>query len=196
MAICFGNPEMQRKPRSTDWTEQQLSQLRTLASEGMTWDEIAPRIGRTALATERKGKQLGIWPKRDQFWSNSEITELRRLATTHTQAEAAPALGRSVGSVHLKAMRLGISFQKYGEANRSTIYTTDDIRQVFEMRSKGATLKEISAATGMNFSHAADILNYEVRYRESLTHLNRRIEHGPDNEDDHQHQTQRHAARC
>ena len=30
------------------------------------------------------------------------------------------------------------------------------------------TLKEIAAEIGMHFSYVADILNYEVRYRESL----------------------------
>lgn len=142
---CFGDERMVRKPRSSDWSQNDTDRLCALAKAGKTPDQIARAIGRSALAVERRGKRLGLWQKRHDFWLDSEITKLRELAPTHTY-----------------------EFLKTGEANPTAIYSAADIQRVFDLRAKAMTLKEIAAEIGMHFSYVADILNYEVRYRESL----------------------------
>ena len=140
-----------------------------MASEGYTVEQIADALGRSVLAVKRRGQKLGIYSKRLDFWLDSEIVRLRELAQTHTYEEAAQAMGRTASSVAAKAKRLRISFLKVGEANSSTaVYSAADIQRVFDLRAKAMTLKEIAAEIGMHFSYVADILNYEVRYRESL----------------------------
>jgi len=163
---CFGDPRMIRDARPCDWTLQEIERLRTLAMEVKTPAESAQSLWRSKLSTKRKAWSLGIWDKNTNFWSNDEISQLRQLAKTHTVNKVAEALNRTPKSVESKAQRLGISFQKYGEANHATVYAKDDIRHIFEMRKQGATLRQMSKATGMHYSHACDILNCEVRYRE------------------------------
>lgn len=165
---CFGNPDMVRKPRASDWTQADEERLCGLASEGYTIEQIADELGRSALAVKRRGQKLGIYSRRLDFWLDSEIAQLRELAPTHTYDAAAHVMGRTASSVAAKAKRLHISFLKTGEANPTAIYSTADIQRVFDLRAKAMTLKEIAAEIGMHFSHVADILNYEVRYRESL----------------------------
>lgn len=165
---CFGDPEMERKPRASDWTQADEEQLYAMASRGYTIDRIATELGRSALAVKRRGQALGVYSKRQDFWLDSEIVKLRELAQTHTYEEAAVAMGRTTSSVSAKAKRLGVSFLKTGEANPTAVYSTEDIQRVFELREKMLTLKEISAETGMHFSYVADILNYETRYRDSM----------------------------
>lgn len=164
---CFGNPEMERRPRASDWTQADEEQMCVMASKGYSMEQIADALGRSALAVKRRGQKLGICAKRLDFWLDSEIAQLRELAQTHTYEQAA-AMGRTVSSVSAKAKRLRISFLKTGEANSSTVYGSADIQRVFELRAKAMTLKEIAAETGMHFSHVSDILNYAVRYREAL----------------------------
>lgn len=165
---CFGDERMVRKPRSSDWSQNDIDRLCALAKAGKTPGQIAQAIGRSALAVERRGKRLGLWQKRHDFWLDSEITKLRELAHTHTYDAAAHVMGRTASSVAAKAKRLRISFLKTGEANPTAIYSAADIQRVFDLRAKAMTLKEIAAEIGMHFSYVADILNYEVRYRESL----------------------------
>lgn len=167
-AYCFGNPDMVRNPRAGDWTQTDEERLRSMANDGLSIEQIADELGRSALAVERRGKRLGVWQKRNDFWLDAEIAQLRELAQTHTYEQAAAVMGRTVSSVSAKAKRLRISFLKTGEANSSTVYGSADIQRVFELRAKAMTLKEIAAETGMHFSHVSDILNYAVRYREAL----------------------------
>ncbi len=166
---CFGNPDMVRKVRRTDWSQADEERMCQMASEGYTVEQIADALGRSALAVKRRGQKLGIYSKRLDFWLDSEIVRLRELAQTHTYEEAAQAMGRTASSVAAKAKRLRISFLKVGEANSSTVYSADDIQRVFEMRNNGATLKEIAAVVGMHFGHVSDIINYNVRYRDALS---------------------------
>lgn len=175
-AYCFGNPDMVRKPRASDWTQADEDRLCGLASKGYTIEQIAGELGRSALAVKRRGQKLGIYSKRLDFWLDSEITKLRELAQTHTYEEAAHTMGRSVSSVSAKAKRLRISFLKTGEANPTAIYSAADIQRVFDLRAKTMTLKEIAAEIGMHFSYVADILNYESRYRESIALIERATE--------------------
>lgn len=168
MSYCFGQERLVRAPRASDWSAHDIEQLCTLAGNGKTPADIAPIIGRTELATKRKGQQIGVFTKRFEFWLDSEITELRRLAKTHTYEQTAQAMGKTFASVAQKAKRLHISFQKYGEANLSTIYTKEDLKRLFEMRSQGFTLREIAEHTEMNLTHVFEILSYEVRYRDTI----------------------------
>ena len=48
-AYCFGNPDMVRKPRVSDWTQADEDRLCGLASEGYTIEQIADELGRSAL---------------------------------------------------------------------------------------------------------------------------------------------------
>lgn len=159
---------MERKLRSTDWTPHEIKQLRALAGEGKTSSEVGEILGRSELAARRKGQQLGVFTKRCEFWLDSEIRELRRLALTHTYAAAAQVLGKTAKAVGMKAKRLKISFRKYGEANHSTIYTNAEIKQVFELRKQGMTILEIAKCTGISRWHVFDVLAYEARFRDSL----------------------------
>ena len=51
-AYCFGNPDMVRKPRASDWTQADEERLCGLASEGYTIEQIADELGRSALAVK------------------------------------------------------------------------------------------------------------------------------------------------
>ncbi len=60
-------------------------------------------------SSRRKGKRLSKRSNMRPRWTKEEISILRRLYRTHSNAEIAEVLGRKVSSVVFKGHRLGLS---------------------------------------------------------------------------------------
>lgn len=103
-----------------------------------------------------------------QPWVDSEIVRLRALAKTHTLHEAGNLLGRSRGSVSMKAHELGIRFAKYGEAHRNSRHANAKIKEIVRLQSAGWRNVQIARHLGIGQSYVSQVVNYELRFRETL----------------------------
>ena len=101
-------------------------------------------------------------------WTSGEILQLRALARTHTQAEAARLLGRSLCSVNGYACAPGIRFQKYGERHHSARYDAATVRAIARLRAQGLSPRQIGAALALPKSGVDAIVRYQVRVREYM----------------------------
>lgn len=172
MTNCFGDPNMVRKPRPGEWSEEETEKLRQYAREGLTQREAAERLGCNVRSVENRSRRAKIrWSGAKQPWAESEVAILRKLAPSHTGASVAAALGRTTGSVERKALGLGVSFAKHGEALPWTKLGNDGIRQIFELRQEGLYEREIALRVGCSRSHVGTVLNLRSRWRESLPML-------------------------
>lgn len=159
-----------RKPRATDWTPEQVATLRALAGE-VPAAAIAAALGRSEDAVRSKAAALHLplscgAPRR--AWTDTEIATLRRLARTHTLAQAAAILGRPRTAVARYASWRGISFRKYGEMNHSTKYSHATIAHIHRLRAQGLPCAQIGRIVGMTGDHVAQIVRYVTRYREMM----------------------------
>lgn len=171
MSYCFGDPDMVRKPRPGDWTEEEIEKLRRYAKEGLSQQEAAECLGRSPNAVYRKSKSLGLpWPGRItlQRWSNRELLTLSKHAKTKTTMEIAEMLGRSIEAVRYKANAVGISLIKCGEHCRATRIPTSQIAEMFRLKEQGWTQRKIAEHFGVSKSQVQNVLTFRSRWRETL----------------------------
>lgn len=162
--------DLRRKPRPTDWTQQQVEELRRMAGHAPV-AEIAATLGRTPVAVIVKAKQQRIslaTSKPWRPWSASEVATLRTLRHTHTLQQVADILGRSLLSVTGKAREERIAYRKYGDAHRLAKYSRSTIAQVFRLRGQGIAQRHIADQVGLSPQYVSAILNCQLRYRETL----------------------------
>lgn len=163
--------DLTRRPQPGDWTEAQIATLRDMA--GTAPDiEIAAVIGRSVGATRVKAAKLRIslayFRPTPRPWSESEVAALRRMAATHTLAQAAAVLERSPVVVQQKANAKRISFIKHGEAHHNTKYPYRTLEQVFALAAQGRSHKEIAAELSVLQSSVSSYLTFRSRYRETM----------------------------
>lgn len=169
MSDCFGDPNMVRKPRPTDWTADEVTRLRECAKSGMTQREAATALGRGHIAVKNKCTRLGIrWAQDARPWTNDEIALLGKVASTQTVRHVADLLERSRPSVKWKIAELGIKFRKYGEAHPECKLPTAKLEELFELKKQGLTYQEIGDRLGVSAPTVGAIVRFEIRYRDSL----------------------------
>ncbi len=88
------------------WTKGELVFLRDLYDKKLTWESIADRLGRTALACKQKAGQLKI--TRSRLFTDEEFETIKALYADHTAEDIAKRLGRSKGSIYGIAQKLGL----------------------------------------------------------------------------------------
>jgi hypothetical protein len=93
-----------------EWTPQEVRKLRRLFARGLSDEEIAERLGRTAPnAIASRRFILGLVRLDEKPWSDEDNETLRRMwDTTATVREIAAVLGRSPGAVTQRRRRLGL----------------------------------------------------------------------------------------
>jgi hypothetical protein len=93
-----------------EWTAQEVRELRRLFARGLTDQEIAERLGRTAPnAIASRRFILGLVRLDEKPWTEEDNDALRRMwDTTATVREIAAVLGRSPGAVTQRRRRLGL----------------------------------------------------------------------------------------
>ena len=113
---------------------------------------------REALATpQRKRKPRAAGPRQVQLWTKAEIAKLRELAPTHTQAEAAKAMGRK--SINGAASYFRITFAK------PLTWTPEKVDQLREL-APTHTVSEAAIAIGMSFdSVQSSCRKHKVSFR-------------------------------
>lgn len=97
-------------------------------------------------------------------WSDRELRALRRLARTHTKAQAAAELGRSAGSVRYAAQRARVSFVKLGEAHSSSRWPASTVAEAVALREQGLTVRAIGARLGVSSNTVYDWLTGGSRW--------------------------------
>ena len=107
----------------TSWTPEEEARLYELKRQGLTYRQIASRLGRTEGAVANHLSELmtgkavfGAARNRFDPWRVEEDLELCRayLPNGPTIAEVAKRIGRSVGACTMRAKSLGISASKSG----------------------------------------------------------------------------------
>lgn len=97
-------------------------------------------------------------------WSDRELRALRRLARTHTKAQAAAELGRTVGAVHYAAKAARVSFVKLGEAHPSSRWPASTVAEAVRLREEGLTVRAIGARLGVSSNTVYDWLSGGARW--------------------------------
>lgn len=162
--------DLRRKPQPTDWTPEQLDNLRRMAGKAPI-AEIAVTIGRTPNGVKVKARSLRLSLATTRYcrpWSASEIATLRAMRNTHALQQVADMLGRSLESVSSKAKVERIAYRKHGEVHAVTKYSRETIEQVFQLREQGNTQSQIAERLGMCRQHVSGLLNFKTRYRETM----------------------------
>lgn len=169
MTLCFG--EKVRKPRATDWSQEEMEELRQLVKSGLSRAEVARALGRSRDTVNHKSQAMNIrWADEGKRrWTNEEIIQLRHGAWKGmTVAEVAKEINRTFRATSAKAFELKISFTKHGENHYKCKLTKAQIQEIWQLREKGATYREIADGFGVDRSLVGHILNLRGRFRESL----------------------------
>lgn len=97
----------------TAWTPAEDALLREARSHGKTYEETAEIISRSSSSISQRIRRLGIkpGPASNLLWNPEAIATLRLLAPTHTSAEIAVTVQRSVRAVRHKRLALGINIK-------------------------------------------------------------------------------------
>ena len=97
-------------------------------------------------------------------WSDRELRALRKLARTHTKAQAAAELGRTVGAVHYVVKRGLVSFVKLGEAHSSSRWPASTVAEAVRLREQGLSVRAIGARLGVSSNTVYDWLSGGSRW--------------------------------
>lgn len=167
MTLCFGDKE--RKPRASDWTDEQMDTLRAMAGK-LPAAEIAAALGCDVRRVQCKAQKLGLSlaVRTYRQWMPQEIATMRRMAPTHTIAEVAAHLGRTERATIWAAGKYGVAFRKHGEAHHTNKYPTATIERIHQLRAQGWGQRRIARAAGMDNKHVWLIINYGARWREYM----------------------------
>lgn len=158
------------------WTEADIATLRALAGK-MSVSEIAQRLARSEMATQRKMNLLGFTtrlpstsdcPRTGWPWEQDELQMLRHLAKTYTRSETAIILGRTFRAVRAKAHELRITFQKRGPTHHAAKYPAETIRCIWELRQLGYGYGSIGKQVGISRGYVKNILTYGSRWSEIM----------------------------
>lgn len=104
-------------------------------------------------------------------WNPAEVRALQRLAPTHTAAEIADRIGRSVNAVYQQAYLRNIKLQKAGDRDYRTKYSDALVEECRELHDAGVPPSEISARTGVPLGSVKAFVYYQQRADASLTLL-------------------------
>jgi DNA-binding CsgD family transcriptional regulator len=106
------------------WATEEVALLRELATQGLSYIEIARRLGRSVHSVRIKARELGIRRQSYKRWTKDEVERLRGLLKSHSLSEIARILGRTKSSVAMKVWELGLATEHYnGLRNASSINT-------------------------------------------------------------------------
>jgi DNA-binding CsgD family transcriptional regulator len=106
------------------WTAEEVARLRALAAQGLSYPEIASRLGRSVHSVRIKARQLDIRRRSRKWWTEEEEERLRELLKKHSLSEIARLLGRTKSSVATKVWELGLATEHYnGLRNASNVNT-------------------------------------------------------------------------
>jgi transposase-like protein len=118
---------------------------------------------RTRPCTEKSGRVVK--------WSTEDHQYLTKLAIQGiSRGKIAEAIGRTIGAVTLKARNLGVQIQ----STRSR-FTSDEKERVLQMRSDGASFKDIGAAVGRH----ADTIRSLYHVWRPVTEYDAKQQHTP-----------------
>jgi hypothetical protein len=89
------------------WTEEDDKKLKILLSQGLTYPEIAEKMGRTKQAVQLRALKLGI--RRRKRWTAEEERKLREMFEQGMPfAAMCSQLNRSYAAILVRASKLGL----------------------------------------------------------------------------------------
>jgi len=164
----------QRKPRGGDWTPEQTQALRDMAGCAPIAD-IAAATGRTPGAIYAHAAHIGlrmagptVGANHYRAWTPDDIGHLRILSRTHTRAEVAAILGRTLRSVIAQAGVQRISFVRYGERLERTRYSADTVQKIAKLEAQGVQPRRIAREFGVSLDYVYRISSRARRWHETL----------------------------
>lgn len=114
------------------WTDEELEALRRdYQHTNKSRDELAVRLGVTKYAVSGQIRRMGLSRHIGKAWSDVEDRKLLRLMETYCPEEVARRMHRSIGSVVVRAKRLGIRRRA-----RSGWFTEKDVSEILGQTAK------------------------------------------------------------
>jgi DNA-directed RNA polymerase specialized sigma24 family protein len=104
-------------------------------------------------------------PSNHSRWTQDEDAVIRRFAHSMTAEEIGARLNRTKKAVHIRAQKLGVSLQKYGEHAYQAKYSDELVERCRVLHDEGRRPSEIAAATGVNVFSVHKIVYYGMRLR-------------------------------
>lgn len=133
---------------SARWTQDEDELVIKYKNSGISNKEISNIIGRTEIAVKHRAEKLGLcktvsrWPKEDEI-------KLSELFNTLTLEDLSIIFNRSTDAIRRKILSMNLRDSKF----KSKTWTSDDIKQLIELKGKKLPNKEIASI--LNRSEAA-----------------------------------------
>lgn len=106
---------------------------------------------------------------RNRFWTPEEDRMLKRMAGEYLTKDIANYLERTYSSVNMRAHRLGVRMQIYGEKHSHSKYSNAQVEQARELFfDKGKTIREISEITKINREYTKKLVNFVSRTHDPI----------------------------
>jgi DNA-binding CsgD family transcriptional regulator len=102
------------------WSIQEISLLRDLVSQRLSYVDIAKRLGRSVRSVRLKALSLGIRRIPYKRWTEEEVQLLKELLKTKSLSELSRIFGRSKGAVASKVYTLELATEHYNDL-RNTV---------------------------------------------------------------------------
>lgn len=135
-----------KKHKDSIWTDENISQLKELASQGKSVLEIAKIMNKKDQTLLKKAREMGIKLKKDEIkeWTKEDVQNLILLSKTKKMSELVSELGRTSSSIKQKAKTLGITIMQ----DRKT-WTEEEYKQLeYLVMIEKKTPKEIGEILG------------------------------------------------
>lgn len=123
--------------------------------------DIGLFLGRSADAIECKARRLGLL--KNKRFSKAEDNFIRSHCFSHNAQFVADHLGRSIGSVFMRASALNCSFQKCGDDHPNTFLTSEDVEFIRTLYDEGLPIEDIADKFDASESHVKDIVHFRKR---------------------------------
>lgn len=138
-AITKKIKELYKPCRRIDWTDSEIEKLKDLHIKGLSYKDIAKELGKTQRSCQSKAVRIGlktkdcnVWEdkKRIDFWTDSEIAQLKELVEIGLSAkEISEKLNRSIKSLFCKMSVLRLHIKEKSDIEKSKyrrVYKVDD----------------------------------------------------------------------
>lgn len=126
-------------PRGIEWSDEEISTLRRLMLDGLTYAQIGHALDRTYASVSSKAHDLGITSP--TWWSDDDVAMLIRMASEgRSYAEIASVIGRTEAAVSSKAGKLHIVHSMW--------WRDDEIATLRRLMLEGRTYAEIGTELG------------------------------------------------
>lgn len=124
------------------YTDYEISVLRCLYMNGVSFPDIALVLCRSYCSVYSKARRMGILNRR-RFYSSYEISIVKKYAGIYPAKHIASLLDRSLRSLYAFSKRNNISLRCYGDNSPNTKYSDEDVNFIRLLYDDGFSLSEI-----------------------------------------------------